>query len=255
MEYKNIINLLDNAPNQPTKFRTKKWVEINDESYGAYSTGSRVKFKTSIIRSRLCDYSDAYILVKGTITVENTAVEGADPNNRNKKVIFKNYTPFTDCIGEINNKEIDHAKNIDVVMSMYNLIEYSDSYVKTSRSLLQYYRDEPFTNNNELIIDLPDDPGGASFKYKQKIIGETGNYEMKGVQIMVPLKYLSNFWRTLEMPLINDEINILLTWSDKCIMVTGCYGDREPKFAITDTKLYVPVVTLSTQDNEKLFSN
>ena len=131
MEYQKIIYLLDNTSNQPSTFRTKNRVEINDGSYEMYSTGSQIKFKTSMIRSSLCDYRDAYILVKGTITVTNTGT-AASPNNRNKKVIFKNCAPFTDCISEINNKEIDHTKGIDVVMKMYNLIKYTDNYMKTS---------------------------------------------------------------------------------------------------------------------------
>ena len=120
MEYQKIINLLDDTTNQPSKFRTRNWVEINDESKGRYDN-SDISFKTSIIRSSLWDYSDAYILVKGTITVPNTVAAGAAVNDTNKKVIFKNCTPFTDCITEINNTQID--EKFDVVMPMYNLIE------------------------------------------------------------------------------------------------------------------------------------
>ena len=98
-------------------------------------------------------------------------------------------------------------------MSMYNLTGYSDNHSKTSGSLWQYYKDESFIDNNGNIIDIPDDPDSASFKYKQKITGQTGNDRTKDVQIMVPLKYLSNVWRSLEMPLINCENNIFLTWS------------------------------------------
>ena len=126
---------------------------------------------------------------------------------------------------------------------MYNLIEYSDNYAKTSGSLWQYYRDEP----NDNLAD------SKSFKSKIKITGKTpddGNE--KDVQIMVPLKYLSNFWRTLEMPLINCEVSLILTWSSTCV-ITNSTG--EGKFKITDTKLYVPVVTLSTQDNAKLLQH
>ena len=89
--------MLDNVSNQPSKFRLKNWVEINDESIGAYNTNSQVEFKTAMSKSSLCDYSDAYILFKGTITVNNTAATGADANNANKNVIFKNCAPFTDC--------------------------------------------------------------------------------------------------------------------------------------------------------------
>ena len=96
-----------------------------------------------------------------------------------------------------NNREGDHAKDINVAMPMYDLVEYSDNYMETSGSLWQYYRDEPFIGNNGNIADVPDDPDSASFKYKQKITGQTGNVGTKIFQIMVPLKYLSNFWRTL----------------------------------------------------------
>ena len=131
--------MLDNTQNQPSKFRTKNWVEINDESRGTYSTKCQTKFKTSMLRSSLCDYSDPYIAVKGTITVPNIGTV-ATQNNRNKEVIFKNCTPFTDWMSEINNTQIDNAKDIDVVMNIYNLIEYSENYSKASRSLWLYYR-------------------------------------------------------------------------------------------------------------------
>ena len=131
MEYQKIANLLDNASNQPSKFRTKNWVEINDESRGGYTTGSDIKFKTTMLRSSLCDYADAYILVKWTITITGAgdAVIG---------VIFKTFAPFIKCISEINNTDIDNAQDIDIVMSMHNLIEYGDNYSKTSGSLWQY---------------------------------------------------------------------------------------------------------------------
>ena len=132
--------MLDNTSNQPTIFRTKNWVEINDDPSG--NTGSEIKFKTSVLRSILCDYmifSDVYILVIGTITVTKIGTQAAR-NNRNKKVILKNCTPFTDYINETNNTEIDHAKIIYAVMPMYNLIEYSDYYSKTSGGLCQYCR-------------------------------------------------------------------------------------------------------------------
>ena len=130
MEYQKIANLIDDTSNQPSKFRTSNWVEINEESRGAYNINSQIKFKTTMLKSSLCDYSDAYIIVKGTISVTNTAAAGAAANNINKKVIFKNCAPFTNCISEINNTQIDNAKDIDIVMPMYNLIEYSDNYAK-----------------------------------------------------------------------------------------------------------------------------
>ena len=127
--------MIDDASNQPSKFRTKNWVEINDESRGTYNVNSQVKFKTTMLKSSLRDYSRPYILVKGTIAVNNTAAADADAINTNKKVIFKNCAPFTNFISEINNKQIDNAKDIDIVMPMYNLIEYSYNYSKTSGSL------------------------------------------------------------------------------------------------------------------------
>ena len=253
MEYQKIIYLLDNTPNQPTKFRTRNWVEINDVSHGVYDVGSQIKFITSMLRSNLCDYSDTYIHVKGTITVPNTAGTGAAVNNTNKKVIFKNCAPFTNCINDINNTQVDDAKDIDIVMPMYNLIEYSDPYSKTSGSLWQYYRDEPALDNNNNIIDFPaNNNNSISIKFKQQITVQTGNGGKKNVEIMVPLKYLNNIRRTLEMPLINCEISLQLKWSKDCILVAGTAANQEPKFEITDTKLYVPVITLSVQDNEKL---
>ena len=126
MEYQKIINLLDDTMNQPSKLRTTDWVEINDESKGKYDN-SNIRFKTSMISSNLCDYSDPYILVKGTITVPNMAAAGAAVNNTNKQLLFKRCAPFTDCITKVKNTQVDDAQKIDIVMSMYNLIEYSDN--------------------------------------------------------------------------------------------------------------------------------
>ena len=125
-----MANLLDDASNQRSKFKTKNWVEINDESRETYNVNSQIKFKTTMLKSSLCDYSNVYILIKGTINVNKTAVADADANNTNKKVIFKNCAPFTICISEINNTQVDNANNIDIVMRMYNLLEYSDNYAK-----------------------------------------------------------------------------------------------------------------------------
>ena len=193
MEYQKIANLIDdNTLNQPSKFRTRNWVEINDESRGAYNVNSQIKFKTTMLKSSLCDYSDAYILVKGTISINNTAAQGAAANNTNKKVIFKNCAPFTNCISEINNMQIDDAKDIDIVMPMYNLIEYSDNYAKSN--LWQYCKDIPARNAaNDEIIAFDANNLTDSFNFKAKITGQTGDDGTKDVEIMVPLKYLSNF--------------------------------------------------------------
>ena len=124
MEYEKIENLLDNTANQLSKFTTKNWIKINDEKRGRYTTGSDIKFKTAMLRSKLCDYADAYVLVKGTIRItgagDETAVRRAD--KRNKGVIFKNSAPFIKCISKINNTETDNAQDIDIVMPMYNLM-------------------------------------------------------------------------------------------------------------------------------------
>ena len=241
MEYQKIANLIDDTSNQPSKFRTRNWVEINDESRGAYNVNSQIKFKTTMLKSSLCDYSDAYILVKGTITINGRGADAAarQADERDKDVSFKNCAPFINCISEINNTQIHNAKDIDIVMPMYNLIEYSDNYAKTLASLWQYFRDEPDDNIED----------SESFKFKVKITGKTpNNNNVKDVEIIVPLKYLSNFWRTLEMPLINCEVNLILTWSSTCV-ITNSNGAGT--FAITDTKLYVPVVTLLTKENTK----
>ena len=149
MEYQKIANLLENevalnASNQSSKFRTGNWVEINDESRGTY-TSNDIKFKTTMLRSNLCDYADAYILVKGTITITGAGNDDAAKrlDERNKGVIFKNCAPFTKCISIINNTDIDNAQDIDIVMPMYNLIEYNNNFSKTFGSLCQCYKDDP----------------------------------------------------------------------------------------------------------------
>ena len=195
-----------------------------------------------MLRSNLCDYEDSYILVKGTITITGAGDSAGErqADERDKGVTIKYCAPFTKCISRINNTDMDNAHDIDNVMPIYNLIEYSDNYSKTSESLWQYYKYDP----NDTLAN------SKSFKSKVKITGKTSNNgNTKDVEIIVPLKYLSNFWRKLEMPLINCEVNLILTWSKHCV-ITSSTG--EGKFAITDTKLYVPVVTLSTKDNEKL---
>ena len=205
-----------------------------------------------MLKSSLCDYSDAYILVKGTISVKNTAA-GDAINNNNRKVIFKNCAPFTNCVSEINNTQIGNAKDIDIVIPMYSFIEYSDNYAKTTGSLWQYCKDIPARNNNNAIISFAENNLTDSFNFKAKITGQTGNNGAKDVEIIDPLKYLSKFWRTLEMPLINCEVNLTLTWSSTCVLIATVNPNQAATFAITDTKLYVPVVTLSTQENTEFF--
>ena len=144
-------------PNQPSKY----WIEINEDARGTYNANSQIRFTTSVLKSRLCIYSDAYMLLSGTITVPNKEIAAA-PNNR-KNIIIENCVSFTDCIIEINNTQIDNAKDTDVVMPMYDLIEYSDNYsTKTSGRLWQYYRDESLLDVNGAIADFPvDNNNGA----------------------------------------------------------------------------------------------
>ena len=211
MEYQKVINILEYITNQPSKFRTRNWLEINDESQGTYNVNNDIKFQTSMIRSNLCHYRDAYMHVKATITVPKTAAASAHANNTNKKLIFKKCAPFNNYLSEIDNTQADDAQYFDMVVPMYNLIEYSDFYLKTSESSLQCYRDKPALENNHNIIDFhADNNNSISFKYKQQIMRQTGNDGTKNVERMVPLKYLCNFWRTLKIPLINCQINLQL---------------------------------------------
>ena len=152
MEYQKITNLLDATSDNVTRFITKKWVEIHDQSGSAedrYKPSKQIRFKTSMLRSDLCDYSDAYIVVKGDITLTKTNGRGII-DIRNRFLAFKNNAPFTNCISKINNVLIDNAEDLDVVMPMYNLLECSKNYTKTTGSLWNYYRDEPndFPANN-----------------------------------------------------------------------------------------------------------
>ena len=252
MEYQKLANLLDDTSNQPCKFKTKNWVKINDELRGTYNVNSQIKFKTTMLKSSLCNHGDAYILGKGTITVNNTAAADADANNTNKKLIFKNRAPFTNCISEVNNTQVDNAKDIDVIMSLYNLLEYSLAYEKTPGSLWQYCKDVPAVDNNNAIVNFTDNNLTGSFNFKVKMTGQTGDDGTKNVEIMVPPKYLSIFWRTLEMHLINSEVNLILIWTASCVIVSTNVANQNATFAITDTKLYVHAATLSQQDNAKL---
>ena len=209
----------------------------------------------------MCDYSNAYIVVKGNITVVR-------PNNatRNKEVAFKNNATFINCISKINGVNIDNAEDLDIVMPMYNLLEYSKSYKKATGSLWYYYRDEP---SNPLSSN------SKSCKYKTGITGKTYNigageegYDANKVgknetEVVIPLKYLSNFWRSLNIPLINCERELILTWSKNCVSVDmtrrNAQGNNpaivppaELEFKIADRKLHVPIVGLSKENDIKL---
>ena len=252
MEFQKIINLLGITSDDKDlpRYVTKKWIEVYDQSEKNYSVNKEIRIKTPMLRSDLCDFSDAYIVVKGDITLEGDN----DANKRNKNLAFKNNAPFINCISKINGVKIDNAEDLDVVMPMYNLLEYSKNYRKTTGSLWNYYRDEP---SNPLSSN------SESFKYKTSIVGKTpeDNDSLTNVEIVIPLKYLSNFWRNLDIPLINCEVEIILTWSKNCVLADmTADADADPAivapsgatFKITDTKLYVPVVTLSKENDIKL---
>ena len=247
MENQTIINLLDKIDTDSKHFATKKWYIINDENNTNYGvdkdTGANnpdtIKYDTRVLKSNLCDYAEAYILVDGTI-------RGTGGNN-NTRLALKNCAPFTKCNLEINDEHVDTAENLDITMPMYNLIEYSDNYQDSSANLYQYKRDEP--PENDAVADLTADNSG-SFKYKVSLLGNpvaVNNIPKINVKVVVPLKYLSNFFRSLEMPLINCKIKLNLTWKKECVLSTD---NGNAVFIINATKLYVPIVTLSKEDNK-----
>ena len=176
-----------------------------------------------------------------------------------KKLVFKNNAPFINCISKINGTKIDNAEDFDVIMPMYNLLEYSKNYKKTTGSLWNYYRYEPSSTDNDNITHSI--LNSKSFDYKANFISSVTNNNLtkNDVKIVVPLKHLSNFWRHLDILLINCEVELVLTWFKNYVLIDKitrnanyaadpiAYEINNPeyvKFQITDTKLYVPVVTL-----------
>ena len=251
MENQKITNLLDKIDTDSKHFATKKWYLINDENNTNYGvnkdTGAdnpdTIKYDTRVLKPDLCDYSEAYILVDGTIRPTN-AVNAT-------KLALKNFAPFTKCNLEINDEHVDTAENLDIVMPMYNLIEYSDNFQDSSATLYQYKRDEP--PEDDAVAGLTAD-NSDSFKYKIQLLGNVtevaGNaagVRRLNVKVVVPLKYLSNFFRSLEMPLINCKIKLNLTWKKECVLSNQ---NGNAVFIINDTKLYAPVVTLSIEDDK-----
>ena len=249
MENEKIINLLDKDDIDSKYFATKKWYIINDENNANYGvnkdTGENnpdtIKYDTRVLKPNLCEYAEAYILVDGTVRATN-AVNAT-------RLALKNCAPYTKCNLEINDEHVDTAENLDIVMPMYNLIEYSDNYQDSSATLYQYKRDEPPDNNVNLTAD-----NSTSFKYKVNLLGnidaanpDNARVGRLNVKIIVPLKYLSNFFRSLEMPLINCKIKLNLTWKKERVLSTAA---EYAVFIINDAKLYVPVVTLSKEDNK-----
>ena len=242
MESQKIINLLDSNDNESQKLATKRWYIINDQNTGNNACGNgedntTIKFETKVIKPNLCDYSDAYILVTGNI--QNKLA--------NSVVAFKSCAPLRTCDVTINDEHVEKAEDLDIVMSMYNLLEYSDNYQNSTGSLYQFKRDEPPDNNAGVGNNT------SSLVYISKPIKGTDDNNVNNVKLVVPLKYLSNFFRSLELPLVSCKIDLELTWHKDCMISSAnAAAGQVVSFMITDTKLYVTIVTLSTKGNTNL---
>ena len=285
MEYDKINNLLlseDNESEKLSKFVTREYVRVNGLS-NTYNENKSIRFKTPMLRSNLCDYSDAYILVKGTVTVTALGANNGANNIRDKKnrpLILKNNAPFVSCITRINGELTEDADDLDIVMPMYNLLEYIKNYRKTIGSLYNYYRDELTNDVNDNYFDNRNAVNSEAFKFKNKITGNTYNVDAdtqghdvnkngtQKIELAIPLKYLGNFWRAPNIPLISCGVFLELKWSENCVITSlertqvdvgpPVVIHNDPTCAtlsITDCKLYVPVVTLSKDDEIKLLSN
>ena len=211
MENQKITNLLGKIDTDSKHFATKKWYIINDENNTNYGvnkdTGAdnpdTIKYDTRVLKPNLCDYAEAYILIDGTIR--------AAAANANTRLALKNCAPFTKYNLESNDEHVDTVENLDITVAMYNLIEYSDNYQDSSATLYQYKRDE--RPEDDAVADLTVDNSSSS-KYKISLLGNpvvADNIARRSVKVAVPLKYLSNFFRSLEMPLINCKIELNLT--------------------------------------------
>ena len=292
MEYDKINNLLlseDNESEKLSKFVTREYVRVNSLS-NTYNENKSIRFKTTILRSNLCDYFDAYILVKGTIVVTAPGANNGANNirdKRNRPLILKNNAPFVSCITRINGELIEDADDLDIVMPMYNLLEYSKNYRKTIGSLYNYYRDELSNYDNDNNFGNIKVVNSNTFKYKNKIIGNAYDVDARipnpdgarqidnpiynvnkngtpEVELAIPLKYLGNFWRA-NIPLISCEVSLELKWDKNCIITSleqrdigGGNRDNAPTdttLTINDCKLYIPAVTLSKDDEIKLLTN
>ena len=170
MDTQKIVNLLNDSDNESLKFATRNWYTINDQTNRQYGRGNKndstIKFETKVIKPNLLDYSDAGILVTGDIKVAAVAVD--------TYVAFKNCAPFTKCVTHItdtNDEHVETAENLDRIMPMYNLIEYSDNYADSSGSLYQFKRDESPMNDARKSLNVAVD-NSTSFKYKANLLGK-----------------------------------------------------------------------------------
>ena len=242
MENQKIINFLDKIDTDSKHFTTKKRYIINDKNNTNYGvdkiTGANnsdtIKYDTRVLKPNLCDYAEAYILVDGTIRAAYNV-------NDDTRLALKNCALFTKCNLEINDEHVHTAENLHIVMPMYNLIEYSDNYQDSSATLYQYKRDE---TQDDLANNLATNTS-SSFKYKVNLSGnpvDANNVARLSLKVAVPLKYLSNFFRSLEIPLINCKIKLNLTWKKDCVLSTdndanAANAAYNPVFIINDTKL------------------
>ena len=257
MEYDKINNLLGSQSENLSKFVTREYVRVNSLS-NTYDENKSIRFKTPMLRSDLCDYADTYILVSGTILVEADHIgAGVDENRdrRNRPLILKNNAPFISCITKIN-------------------------YKKTVGSLYNYYRDELSDDDDNNNFDNIKVVNSNAFRYKNKITSNTYNlgaadagYDAnkngkQDIELAIPLKYLGNFWRALNMLLISCEVFLELKWNKNCIItslesivinagppIIRSNVPTSATLSITECKLYIPVVTLSKDDAIKLLNN
>ena len=243
MEYQNVLNLLNKESD--SKFATWKWSIVNDQSNGNYDAGDKIIYDTEVLKSNFCHYNNAYILVRGNITIVGD--NGAE-------------AAFIECITKIDETTIDDDEDLHLVMQMYNLLKYRSNYTDTTGKWWFYSTDET-TNFN---ADIRNTVALKSFVYKTKLVGETeaqpapnnNNGILKNATIPAPLQYLINFWRSLEMLLINCKVELKLKWKKYCVLVAAglknADDNRNIIFTIKEAKLSIPAVTLPAKDSQKL---
>ena len=272
MEYQKLINILGDVSDKVMpRFITEKWIEIYDESGGTFNVNKEVRFKTPQLISDLCDWNCAYLVVKVKISTTDP-----DDNAYDRKLALKNNAPFFSFILKINGNLVENAEDLGIVMPLYCLLCYSNNYRKTTGSLCNYYRDEPNSghnnnNRNRIHYSIKD---SESFDYKTGITGKLPDNEddLENIEIVMPLEHLSRFMRQWDILLIYCGISLKLNWSKNCVLtntatrnhiaadtannlpeVLAINAPTNIEFSITDCKLYVPVVTLSAENENKLY--
>ena len=285
MGYNKITNLLGKLDeDEIPKFTTIKWIEIFDQSNGTYNKNKDIRLKTNQLRNDLCDFNDAYIVVTGKITAANP---GNDDNVYNRKISLKNSALVFNCTLKINSQLIEHAQDLDIVMPTYNLLYYSKNFRKAARSFWNYCPDMPKSghDNNANLIQRIIYPikDLESFNYKTKLVGNVpgvadpanGNdieRRLEDIKIVVSVKNISNFMFNVGFLLINSEIELILKWTEDCVLtekatrefraaedgpsaldeVPAINRPKDLKFSAIDCKLYVSIVTLQTKYQNQL---